>query len=84
MLQILLQPFTGLAGGTFTSGAGLSINASTGVIDVSVSTPGTYTVTYTTAGVCVNSSDQIVTINATDDASFLYSAPTYCTDIIVA
>uniref|UniRef100_UPI00053E73CA T9SS type A sorting domain-containing protein n=1 Tax=Lacinutrix jangbogonensis TaxID=1469557 RepID=UPI00053E73CA len=74
---------TGLAGGTFTSGAGLSINASTGVIDVSVSTPGTYTVTYTTAGVCVNSSDQIVTINATDDASFLYSAPTYCTDIIV-
>ncbi|WP_034062632.1 Ig-like domain-containing protein [Lacinutrix jangbogonensis] len=71
---------TGLAGGTFTSGAGLSINASTGVIDVSVSTPGTYTVTYTTAGVCVNSSDQIVTINATDDASFNYDAPAYCQD----
>ncbi|MGJ8661484.1 MAG: hypothetical protein ACSHXL_05575, partial [Bacteroidota bacterium] len=52
---------TGLAGGTFSSGAGLSINASTGVIDVSASTPATYTVTYTTAGTCPNSSTASVT-----------------------
>lgn len=36
----------GVAGGTFSSTSGLSINASTGIIDVSSSTPGTYTVTY--------------------------------------
>ncbi|RMA56637.1 hypothetical protein BXY75_3340, partial [Ulvibacter antarcticus] len=71
---------TGLAGGTFTSTAGLSINAGTGVIDVSASTPGTYSVTYTTAGSCPNSSSVSVTINALDDASFTYDAASYCTD----
>ena len=69
---------TGLAGGTFSSTAGLSINASTGIIDVSASTPGTYTVTYTTTGTCPNSSNVSVTINALDDASFGYSAAAYC------
>ena len=40
---------TGTAGGTYTSSpAGLSINASTGVINLAVSTPNTYTITYTT------------------------------------
>ena len=42
---------TGTAGGTYTSTAGLSINASTGVINLGTSTPGTYTVTYTTPAV---------------------------------
>ena len=69
---------TGLTGGTFSSGAGIAINAGTGAIDVSASTPGTYTVTYTTAGSCPNSSSVSVTINALDDASFSYSASTYC------
>ncbi len=71
---------TGLAGGTFTSTAGLSINGGTGAIDVSVSTPGTYTVTYTTAGACPNNSNVNVTINGLDDASFSYSAASYCVD----
>ncbi len=71
---------TGLGGGTFSSTAGLSITPSTGAIDVSASTPGTYTVTYTTAGSCPNSSNVAVTINALDDASFSYSAATYCVD----
>ncbi|NOQ70641.1 MAG: HYR domain-containing protein [Crocinitomix sp.] len=71
---------TGLAGGTFSSGGGLTINASTGAIDVSVSTPGTYTVTYTTAGTCPNSADVSVTINAIDDAAFTYDAAAYCAD----
>ncbi|SFT87497.1 hypothetical protein SAMN05216474_2827, partial [Lishizhenia tianjinensis] len=65
---------TGVTGGTFSSTAGLSINSTTGQIDVSASTPGTYTVTYTTAGTCPNSSTASVTINALDDASFSYSA----------
>jgi hypothetical protein len=68
---------TGLTGGSFSSTTGLSIDASTGVIDVSASTPGTYTVTYTTAGTCPNSSDVDITIDALDDASFSYSASTY-------
>ncbi|MBD0831713.1 VCBS repeat-containing protein, partial [Aestuariibaculum sp. TT11] len=71
---------TGLSGGSFSSTSGLSINASTGVIDVSASTAGTYTVTYTTNGTCPNSDTQSVTINALDDASFNYSAAAYCVD----
>ncbi len=71
---------TGLGGGTFSAGGGLSINTSTGAIDVSASTPGTYTVTYTTAGTCPNSSSVTVTINALDDASFTYDAAAYCAD----
>ncbi len=69
---------TGLAGGTFSSTAGLSINASTGVVDLSASTPGTYTITYTTSGTCSNSSNVSMTVNALDDASFSYSSPSYC------
>ena len=71
---------SGLAGGTFSSTAGLSLNASTGKIDVSTSTPGSYTVTYTTSGACSNSSSVSVTINASYDASFSYSAAAYCLD----
>ena len=70
---------TGLAGGGFTSApAGLSINGTTGAIDLSLSTPGAYTITYTTTGACPSSSNVAVTINALDDASFSYSAATYC------
>jgi len=55
---------TGLTGGIFSSTAGLSLNASTGVIDVSASTPGSYTVTYTTNGTCPNSSSFNVDVDA--------------------
>jgi hypothetical protein len=40
---------TGTSGGTFSSTAGLSINSSTGTVNPSASTAGTYTVTYTVA-----------------------------------
>jgi gliding motility-associated-like protein len=40
---------TGTAGGTYSSGPGLTINASTGDITPSTSSAGTYTVTYTLA-----------------------------------
>jgi gliding motility-associated-like protein len=69
---------TGTGGGTFSSAAGLSINASNGTIDVSTSTAGVYTVTYTTSGTCSVSSNTSVTINADDDASFSYSSASYC------
>ncbi|NRA12626.1 MAG: hypothetical protein HRT57_11785, partial [Crocinitomicaceae bacterium] len=70
---------SGVPGGGFTSSpAGLSINAGTGIIDVSASMPGAYTITYTTSGSCPNSSNQAVTINALDDVTFNYSSGTYC------
>ena len=40
---------TGTTGGTFSAPVGLTINTTTGVIDPSKSTAGTYTVTYTIA-----------------------------------
>ncbi|MBS1600585.1 MAG: hypothetical protein JST75_20335, partial [Bacteroidetes bacterium] len=56
---------TGQAGGTYSSTAGLSITAATGVINLATSTPGTYTVTYSfTNGTCSNTTTTSVTINA--------------------
>ena len=68
---------TGLTGGVFTSTAGLSINATTGLIDLASSTLGSYTVTYTTNGPCPNTSTFNVTITLTPDATFSYTGP-YC------
>jgi pectin methylesterase-like acyl-CoA thioesterase len=69
---------TGTAGGTFSSTTGLSINASTGAINLSASTAGTYVVTYTVSGACGSSSTQSVTITAAPVAGFSYPAATYC------
>ncbi|MFN8265871.1 MAG: gliding motility-associated C-terminal domain-containing protein [Chitinophagaceae bacterium] len=68
------------AGGTFSSTAGLSINSSTGVINLAVSTAGTYTVTYTVAASGCNpagSSTASITITAavTPTTGFSYSSP---------
>ena len=64
--------------GTFTSTAGLSINASTGVINLAASTAGTYTVTNTTSGACPDTKTTSITINALSDASFNYPSNTIC------
>ncbi|PPK94296.1 HYR domain-containing protein, partial [Nonlabens xylanidelens] len=53
---------TGLAGGTFTSTAGLVINAATGSVDLDTSMRGTYIVTYTTNGDCPQSTTVSFTI----------------------
>jgi gliding motility-associated-like protein len=45
-------PVTSPQTGTFTSTAGLSLNNSTGAIDLANSTPGTYTVTFVSGGAC--------------------------------
>jgi hypothetical protein len=67
---------TGQMGGTFSAGAGLSINASTGVINLATSTPGTYTVTYNfSANGCANSTTTVVVINARPTASISYAGP---------
>ncbi len=67
---------TGVSGGTFSASAGITINSSTGQLDVSSGTVGqTYTITYTTPGTCSNSSSVSVTINSGADAEFSYTTP---------
>ncbi len=71
---------TGFFGGNFSAiPAGLGLNTSTGEIDLSTSTAGTYTVTYNTNGACPNDSSVTITINTTlDDANFNYTNVNYC------
>ena len=46
---------TGLGGGTYSSSSGLSINSSSGAVNLSASTPGSYTVNYTfSSGACTS------------------------------
>lgn len=55
---------TGDTGGTFSSTPGLSINASSGTINLAASTPGTYTVTYQTPDpICFDTETFTITIN---------------------
>lgn len=59
---------TGLGGGTYSAApSGLSLNASTGAIDLAASTPGTYTVSYnaTPTGCAPVSATTSVTVSAT-------------------
>ncbi|MDO7851083.1 beta strand repeat-containing protein [Hymenobacter convexus] len=74
---------TGATAGTFSSTAGLTINATTGAITLSTSTPGTYTVTNTVAaagGCAATTATTSVTITAAPLATFSYGTgtPTFC------
>jgi len=73
---------TGTSGGVYTvSPSGLSIIATSGQITPSTSTPGTYTVTYTTPviGACAAvTATASVTVNAVDDPAFNYNPSTMC------
>jgi len=69
-------------GGTFTSTSGLTIDANTGAITPSSSTPGTYTVTYTTPagnGCGTTTSNTNVVITETPTPQIAYSATEFCT-----
>jgi sugar lactone lactonase YvrE len=80
-----LQPVTltgtgSYTGGTFTAPVGLSISAATGAINPSLSTAGTYTVTYTTpasSGCQITRTTQI-TINALPTANISYAGNPFC------
>jgi gliding motility-associated-like protein len=68
-------------GGIFSiTPASMSINATTGELNLATGIAGTtYTINYTTpSGPCSTSSTQTVTIDPLDIASFGYSAPSYC------
>ena len=67
---------TGDTGGTFSSTTGLVfISTSTGQVDLSASTAGTYVITYTDPS--SDTATTSITINALDNAAFAYSASSY-------
>lgn len=72
---------TGLAGGIFSSSSGLSIDANSGTIDVSASTPGIYTITYTTSGTCPSSSNVSIEVYNLPVVTFTAPASPYCPNI---
>ena len=75
-------PTVATSGGTFSSSpSGLVfVSTSTGEIDVALSSANSYTVTYTTAGACPNTTTQTVTITSSPIADFTYSSNTYCSN----
>lgn len=64
--------------GTFTSTAGLSINATTGVVNLAASTPNTYTVTNTVGGACPDVATTSITVVASENSTFNYPSNTIC------
>jgi hypothetical protein len=73
-------PAGGTPGGTWSSTTGIVIDSLTGIIDLSASTPATYSVTYTTNGACPDTNSANITINAADDASFTLNDTVFCQD----
>ncbi len=71
---------TGLPGGTFSAiPSGLTLDPATGVITLSSSIVGAYTLTYTTFGACPNTSSITMTINDTvSSATFSYFGSPFC------
>ncbi|HTH55438.1 MAG TPA: hypothetical protein VL728_05290, partial [Cyclobacteriaceae bacterium] len=71
---------TGQTGGTYSSSpSGLSIDGTTGQINLAASTGGIYTVTYTfTDGTCPNTTTTGVTVNALPTATISYSGNPFC------
>lgn len=80
-----LPVFTGGGiAGTFSSTAGLVfLNTSTGQVDLSASTPGTYTVTNTipaSGGCAAVTATASITINGVPVATFSYTGTPYCSN----
>ena len=70
---------TGQAGGTYSSPAGVVINAATGDIDLVTSTAGTYTLhIHSPVGTCSNTTTTSITINALPTATIAYAGSPYC------
>ena len=70
---------SGTSGGIFSSTTGLSLNSTTGAINLGASTPGTYTVTYNfNNGICSNVKSTTITIRTPPTASISYSGSPYC------
>ena len=73
------NPTAGFPGGLYTSTPpGLSINPSTGNINLGISAPGTYTVTHYTTGACPDTASIVLTVGTSPSALFGYPLPGYC------
>jgi Ig-like domain CHU_C associated/Secretion system C-terminal sorting domain len=73
----------GASGGVYSSTAGLSLNTTTGDVNIATSTAGTYTVTYTVAaagGCTLFNTTASVTITTAPNANISYTASPYCTN----
>ena len=66
-------------GGVFSAPDGLTLNTGTGKITPSTSTPGTYTVTYTTPATCSKTGSFTITISAKPALS--YTSTSSCIDV---
>lgn len=67
------------AGGTFVvNSSGLTLDVTTGEIDVPLSTEGNYEITYTVSGVCKDSSTLNIILSDIPNAEFSYDAATFC------
>jgi gliding motility-associated-like protein len=66
---------SGLGGGSFTISPGGSIDAASGAIDLNITSPGIYLITYTTNGACPADSVFTVEITTGLDASFISLGP---------
>jgi hypothetical protein len=76
---------TGVAGGTYSSDAGLSISPVTGAIDLAASTPGSHIVTYSFSdGTCPNTTIASITVNATTMPAALADITAQCSVIPTA
>jgi hypothetical protein len=74
-----LPTITGTAGGTFAATpAGLVIDAATGLINLTASATGTYTISYTAGGMCGSTATQALTVSNGLSAAFAYSATVVC------
>ena len=74
-----VTPTSAASGGIFTSSPlGLPINATTGAISPSISTAGTYTIEFTSDGICSTTSSLSMEIKAPDNATFSYPINFYC------
>ena len=69
-------------GGTFSVSppSGLDIDLTTGIINPSLSSVGSYTIEYTTAGDCQDTSSSTIEIKPEDNPSFSYSSNLFCTE----
>ncbi|MEX0813731.1 MAG: plastocyanin/azurin family copper-binding protein [Chitinophagales bacterium] len=68
----------GTSGGVFSGDNNLSINSTTGEIDLQASGAGNYEVMYRTLGVCPDTAYFDIVINTTPDAGFSYTGSPFC------
>ena len=73
------NPVTPTPGGLYVSTPpGLSINPSTGNINLGSSAPGAYSITHYTTGACPDTASITVTVVTSPSAAFGYPASSYC------